>query len=121
MSRRLAIALALCVVAILLAVGLQWRRYAVAQGQLAAVISDHRQAIENVREMADLRARSERVSLQARPTQDVIARVHAALAEAGLPPDRFAELRNDSDSALSNSGGRSGGADTAAGPNYRLQ
>ncbi len=51
-----------------------------------------------------MRTREERIALQERPREDVIALVNAALAEAGLPARHFSDLRNESDSALPQTG-----------------
>jgi len=54
-----------------------------------------------VRQITDLRSRQARIADRKRPEQDVIARVHAAMAEAGLDvAGHFAALRPEADSPL---------------------
>ncbi len=51
-------------------------------------------------EITQLRARSERVFLGQRPTEDTIAQINATLASAGLPSNAFRSLDPDADTAL---------------------
>lgn len=74
----------------------------------------------DARAIITLRRQSERVSIEARPTEDVLALINTALAEAGLPQRHLADLRSESDAALP-SGGGSEGAPGGDGPQYRRQ
>lgn len=48
----------------------------------------------------DLRGKRQQIADRKRPEQDVIARVTNSMARAGIPSDRFAGLRPESDSQL---------------------
>lgn len=67
-------------------------------------------------ELARLRSRTERIAWRKRPEQDVLARVNATLAEAGLSPSHLSDLREESDSTIG-APSREG----AATPNWRRQ
>lgn len=60
----------------------------------------------DAQEIADLRARPERLAQVERPTQDTLARLTAALAEAGLPSVRLRDLTRDSDGMPAPAGAR---------------
>lgn len=61
----------------------------------------------------ELRARSERVSIGARPEQDTTARVLTAMTAAGLPHQAFRSLAPEADTPLARSG--------ESGPAYHRQ
>lgn len=75
---------------------------------------------QDARTIISLRRQSERVSIEARPAEDVLALINTALAEAGLPQRRLAGLRNESDASLP-SGGGSGNTPGGDVPQYRRQ
>lgn len=55
-------------------------------------------------QILELRAAAAHVESAQRPPQDVIALVHRALADAGVPSDRFASLERESDGPAAASG-----------------
>ncbi len=59
---------------------------------------------EVAQQVVDLRARSERVSIGARPEQDTTARVLKAMTAAGLPRQAFRSLAPEADTPLARSG-----------------
>lgn len=65
----------------------------VAENRLAQTAQDGRSILM-------LRSKEERITFNERPKEDAVALVNMALAEAGLPANRLADLRNDSDTAL---------------------
>lgn len=71
-----------------------------AESQLATATLNLNQTIGDSQRILELRARQQTIAEQKRPDQDVIARVNAVLAEAGIPSDRFGGLRPESDAAL---------------------
>ncbi len=84
----------------MLCVMLAARSAAIARERCVAATSACEDTLAMAEEIIALRRKQERVSLQARPAQDVIARVNAALAEIGLPSDRFQSLTPESDAPL---------------------
>lgn len=72
------------------------------------------QATSDVRELIALRSKTDSVAIGKRPEQDMLARVHGALDEAGVPQSAFIGQSQESDSAAP------GSADNG-GPNYRRQ
>ena len=75
-------------------------------------------ALRDAQEIMDLRQHQERISLHERPTQDVIAQVNTALAEAGIPANRLKSLTPESEGAVEQSGGGANGGTTVG---YRKQ
>jgi hypothetical protein len=100
MNRRVTIGACILIGSAVVVVIVFWHRMGERKAELQVVRAAWERTLMDARAIEELRSQSERVSLRARPTQDVIARIHAALAECGIPPDRFAELRNDSDTSL---------------------
>ncbi len=70
------------------------------QSQLQTARLSLSKSADDARRILELRATRKRIAEQKRPEQDVIARVNATLAEAGIPLERFGGLRPESDSAL---------------------
>lgn len=97
-GRGLFLALALPAPALALALPARRAAEAMARRDRAA------DSLERVRAQAhrvlELRAARQRVAEQKRPEQDLIARVNATLAAAGLDPGRFGGVRPRSDAAL---------------------
>jgi len=58
----------------------------------------------DARRIVELRDLREVAALGERPKEDVIARVNAALGDAGLPLRHFGDLREESDARLANAG-----------------
>ena len=77
-------------------------RLANAQSQLDGAHARLRQTITVAQRIVELRSAQQTVGEQKRPDQDVIARVNAVLAEAGIPSNQFGGLRPESDAALPN-------------------
>ncbi len=76
------------------------RRMESAQSLLESSRSQLRSTTNTAQRVMDLRVRKQQIADRKRPEQDVIARVTSSLARAGVPSDRLAGLRPDSDSAL---------------------
>ncbi len=68
-----------------------------------AALTAQQRIINEAQQIIRLRSKQQRIAEHKRPEQDVIARVNATLAEAGIPPERFGGLRPESDAALSDS------------------
>lgn len=65
-----------------------------------AALTAQQRILDEAQKIIELRSKRQRIAEHKRPEHDVIARVNATLAEAGLPPDRFGDLRPESDAAL---------------------
>ncbi len=113
MNLRPPILLAVLAVVLMLCLAASARRLTAAQADLEAGYASLQSVADEGRRVLELRARQQRVAERKRPEQDVIARVNAVLAEAGIPANRFAGLRPDSDAALPGAG--------EGGPQYRRQ
>ena len=109
MKLRPPILLAVLAVVLMLCLAASGRRLTAAQAQLEGGFASLQTASDEGRRVLELRAKQQRVAERKRPEQDVIARVNAVLAEAGIPASRFAGLRPDSDAALP--GAEVGGAE----------
>ncbi|MHC4414368.1 MAG: hypothetical protein ACYS0G_03695 [Planctomycetota bacterium] len=114
MRLRAPILLALLAVLLILSVVLAARRQANAHTQLRSTQASLARVAEDARRVVELRQEQRYVADRKRPEQDVIARVNATLAEAGIPLDRFSGQRPASDSALPSTG-------PGGGPLYRRQ
>ncbi len=73
---------------------------ATARGHCRAAESSLEHVARDAGRVLELRESRQTVAEQKRPEQDVIARVNAVLAEAGLGERHFGGLRPESDSAL---------------------
>ncbi len=74
-----------------------------ARMQHNAALAAQQRVIDEAQQIVQLRSKQQRIAEHKRPEQDVIARVNATLAEAGIPPERFGGLRPESDGALPDS------------------
>ncbi len=74
-----------------------------ARMQHDAALTAQQRAIDEAQQIIRLQSKQQRIAEHKRPEQDVIARVNATLAEAGIPPERFGGLRPESDAALPDS------------------
>ena len=86
---------ALCVPIIISA-----NRVSDANARYIAALTAQQRILHEAQKIIELRSKRQRIAEHKRPEHDVIARVNATLAEAGLPPDRFGDLRPESDAAL---------------------
>ena len=68
-----------------------------------ATLTAQQRIIDEAQQIIRLRSKQQQIAEHKRPEQDVIARVNATLAEAGIPPERFGGLRPESDAALPDS------------------
>ncbi|MEE8154273.1 MAG: hypothetical protein V3T53_04860 [Phycisphaerales bacterium] len=79
-------------------------RLAEARSQLVAARSSLVRIADSAQRIVQLRGEQERIAEHKRPEQDVIARVSAALAQAGIAAKHFGGLRPESDAALAGTG-----------------
>lgn len=81
------------------------RQYAQAKYQHDAAAASFRTASADSREVLRLRGMAQRINDRPRPEQDMIARVHAAMQQAGLDvPRHFQSLRLEGDVELPGAG-----------------
>lgn len=92
------------VVALGLPLVISTNRLGTARSQLAGTRSSLVRIADSAQRIVDLRGVQERIAEHKRPEQDVIARVSAALAQAGIAPEHFGGLRPESDAALTGTG-----------------
>ncbi len=79
-------------------------RLAEARSQLAVGRSSLVRIADSAQRIVDLRGAHQRIAEHKRPEQDVIARVSAALTQAGMAAEHFGGLRPESDAALAGTG-----------------
>lgn len=84
------------------------------QSQLDTAEATLAQVTRDASRIIELRDKQQTIAEQKKPDQDVIARVNAVLADAGIPSERFGGLRPEADTALS-------GATGSTSINYRTQ
>lgn len=82
------------------------RRLAAAEAGRSAAAAALTAVARDAQEILDLRARPERIALAERPSQDTLARLSEALAQAGLPAALLKDLARDADSAPAIRGSR---------------
>lgn len=99
------IALTLLPAALAIAVGASARHLETLRSRVHWARASLAGTVETTQAVLDLRAKQQRIAEQKRPERDVIARVNAALTEAGISSDRFEGVRPESDSALPGSAG----------------
>lgn len=112
MMRRSVILTTGAVVIALLAIGASWFRLDGARDRLATAQSSLVQARSDGERVLALRAARQTIAAGAQPENDVIARVNATLADAGLPrstlrslvPEAVVSIRSGGSSASSGSG-----------------
>ena len=73
-----------------------------ARVQHDAALHAQQRLINEAQQIIRLQSKQQRIAEHKRPEQDVIARVNATLADAGIPSERFGGLRPESDGALPN-------------------
>lgn len=100
---------------LLLAVAASWSAHRSAAARLDSQESLSGDVYEDLEAILRLRAAEERIAPGKRPEQDVIARVNATLADAGLPLSTFGGQAPESDAAIDN---RSAAGDSSR---YRRQ
>ena len=96
--------LGVCVVAFGLPLVISANRLAEARSQLAGSRSSLVRIADSAQRIVELRGTKQRIAEHKRPEQDVIARVSAALAQAGIAAEHFGGLRPESDAALAGTG-----------------
>ena len=110
MNARPLLLVGIAIAALALIVAVESHRLSSARSGVEAAAARLRTAQNDVQEITLLRSRQARIAEHKRPEQDVIARIHAAMAEAGLPvATHFKSLRPESDAAA------------AGAPQYRRQ
>ncbi len=97
---RFPILLALLLTALLLPLAVSARRLSTARQRLGVAEASLADTVGDGRRVLDLRQRQQRVAETKRPSQDLIARVNATLAKAGIPQTRFASHQPRPDAAL---------------------
>ena len=102
MISRSATASAIWLAALCVPIVISASRLSDATMQLDAALTAQQRVINEAQQIIRLRTKQQRIAEHKRPEQDVIARVNTTLAEAGIPPERFGELRPESDAALPN-------------------
>ena len=103
-TRLRAAILGVWVVALGLPLAISANRLGTAHSELAVGRSSLVRIADSAQRIVDLRGAKQRIAEHKRPEQDVIARVSAALAEAGIAAKHFGGLRPESDAALAGSG-----------------
>lgn len=103
-TRSRAAILALWVVALGLPLVIGANRLGTARSQFVAARSSLVRIAGSAQRIVELRGAQERIAEHKRPEQDVIARVSAALAQAGIAAEHFGGLRPESDAALAGTG-----------------
>ena len=100
MTVRGALLVILPAVVVVASLTLSARRMENERGRLGAAQAQLQSTLVTAQRVIDLQARRQQIADRKRPEQDVIARVTGSMARAGIPSDRFAGLRPESDSAL---------------------
>ena len=101
MSRRIAINFGLLIASCVLLAAVDMRRLKAAEATFDSASGQLVAATNDVREILKLRRQSQRAEDQRRPEQDLIARVHGVMADAGLPvQEHFKSLRGEADQSL---------------------
>jgi hypothetical protein len=80
-------------------------RLAQARNETASTLGLLPETQNQAHEILSLRNQQERVALNERPQQDVIALINSVLAQAGIPADRFKNLERESDESILPGGG----------------
>lgn len=102
MMNRAATASAIWLAALCVPIVISAGRLSDARMQHDAAVTAQQRLIDEAQQIIRLQSKQQRIAEHKRPEQDVIARVNATLAEAGIPSERFGGLRPESDAALPN-------------------
>lgn len=105
LSRRTVASCVLLLAILGVPLGISGQRLFDAEARVRTAEVGFQQANRDAGELLDLRSRQERISLQQRPPQDVIALVNAVLAEIGLPAKHLRSLTPESDGTLDGNAG----------------